>query len=67
MSGIGGLYAADPAALPSPEGPERFETLALGSGSVRDERIVSNGQVTPEGEWYDQDWDEWVVVLEASG
>lgn len=65
MSGIGGLYAADPAALPSPEGPERFETLALGSGSVRVERIVSNGQVTPEGEWYDQDWDEWVVVLEG--
>lgn len=29
------------------------------------ERIVSNGQVTPEGEWYDQDLDEWVVVLEG--
>lgn len=24
-----------------------------------------NGQVTPEGEWYDQDLDEWVVVLEG--
>lgn len=65
MSDIGGLYAADPAALPSPEGPELFQTLAVGSGPLRIERIVSNGQVTPEGEWYDQDWDEWVVVLEG--
>jgi Cupin domain. len=29
------------------------------------ERIVSYGQVTPEGEWYDQDLDQWVVVLEG--
>ncbi|MEI6454717.1 MAG: cupin domain-containing protein [bacterium] len=27
------------------------------------ERIVSNGQTTPEGEWYDQEWDEWVILL----
>ena len=27
------------------------------------ERIVSSGQTTPEGEWYDQDRDEWVVLL----
>jgi cupin 2 domain-containing protein len=29
----------------------------------RIERIVSTGQVTPEGEWYDQDDDEWVLVV----
>lgn len=27
------------------------------------ERIVSGGQATPPGEWYDQDTDEWVVLL----
>jgi cupin 2 domain-containing protein len=27
------------------------------------ERIVSTGHVTPAGEWYDQESDEWVVLL----
>jgi cupin 2 domain-containing protein len=33
---------------------------------VRIERIVSTGQVTPEGEWYDQDGNEWVLVVAGS-
>ncbi|MDA4843931.1 cupin domain-containing protein [Hoeflea poritis] len=48
-----------------PEGTaqdEIFDTLAMGPG-MRIERIVSTGQVTAEGEWYDQDDDEWVVVI----
>jgi cupin 2 domain-containing protein len=36
------------------------------SDSIRIERIVSNGQATQEGEWYDQEWDEWVLVLAGS-
>ena len=31
---------------------------------VRIERIVSTGQVTPDGQWYDQETDEWVLVVE---
>jgi cupin 2 domain-containing protein len=27
------------------------------------ERIVSWGQATPSGEWYDQDTNEWVILL----
>ena len=27
------------------------------------ERIISKGQITPQGEWYDQERDEWVVLL----
>ena len=27
------------------------------------ERIISQGQSTPEGEWLEQDNDEWVVLL----
>ena len=50
----------------SGESAEFFETLFRASGAVRVERIVSHGQTTPEGEWYDQDQDEWVVVLEGS-
>ena len=30
------------------------------------ERIVSHGHRTPEGEWYDQNQDEWVVLLSGS-
>jgi cupin 2 domain-containing protein len=37
--------------------------LLASSGNVRIERIVSFGHRSPEGYWYDQDHDEWVVVL----
>ena len=30
------------------------------------ERIVSTGQATPKGIWYDQDKSEWVVLLKGS-
>ena len=29
------------------------------------ERIVSSGQTTPTREWYDQDQDEWVVLIQG--
>mgnify|MGYP000570833243 CR=1 FL=1 len=32
-------------------------------GGVRIERIVSAGQSSPPGFWYDQDASEWVTVL----
>lgn len=41
---------------------EVTEALLAGRG-VRVERIVSCGQVSPEGFWYDQTEAEWVVVL----
>ncbi len=41
---------------------ELFKTLAE-SGSVRIERIISGGHTTPPGEWYDQGWDEWVLLV----
>ena len=41
---------------------EYFETLLQQPG-IRVERIVSSGQATPAGEWYDQAWDEWVLLL----
>ena len=44
---------------------ERFEQLLTAPG-VRIERIVSTGQKTPPGAWYDQAWDEWVLLLEGS-
>jgi cupin 2 domain-containing protein len=51
--------------LPPALSGETFDTIA-GSDSVRIERIVSRGQATPEGEWYEQEQDEWVLVLAGS-
>ncbi len=44
---------------------EVFETL-LQTDALKLERIVSTGQATPPGQWYDQDRDEWVVLLSGS-
>ena len=51
--------------LPSASLAEATETLASGPG-VRIERIVSMGQVSPDGFWYDQPEDEWVMVVSGS-
>jgi cupin 2 domain-containing protein len=44
---------------------ERFDELLCGGG-FRLERILSTGQATPAGQWYDQDQAEWVLVLRGS-
>jgi cupin 2 domain-containing protein len=44
---------------------ENFAELAAGGG-VRIERIVSMGQKSPPGFWYDQDLSEWIVLLTGS-
>jgi cupin 2 domain-containing protein len=41
---------------------EDISTLVAGEG-FRLVRIVSTGQATPKGQWYDQSEAEWVVVL----
>jgi len=43
---------------------EFFEALIPDKG-VLIERIVSIGQSSPEGFWYDRDRDEWVVLLQG--
>lgn len=45
---------------------EFIETLLAGEGKFRIERIISHGHVTPEGTWYDQEEDEWVIVLHGN-
>ncbi|WOX07169.1 cupin domain-containing protein [Microbulbifer pacificus] len=48
--------------LPDTTQGEVFDSIVAGD-HVRVERIVSGGQVTPEGAWYDQAEHEWVLVL----
>lgn len=42
---------------------EELVTGLAGNAHVRIERIVSTGQASPPGFWYDQEDGEWVVVL----
>lgn len=44
---------------------ERFDELLARPG-LRIERIVSHGQASPAGFWYDQPQGEWVLVLSGS-
>jgi cupin 2 domain-containing protein len=50
--------------IPEPLPEELFQCL-LKRGGVLIERIVSKGHCTPVGQYYDQDFDEWVMVLEG--
>ena len=43
---------------------EEFTDLIPDRG-VKIERIVSHGQTSPADEWYDQDRDEWVVLIQG--
>jgi cupin 2 domain-containing protein len=54
----GNLFDDVPSRLPA----ERFDRLLETPGLML-ERIVSTGHATPPGEWWDQDRDEWVVLL----
>jgi cupin 2 domain-containing protein len=46
--------------------PEEELTDLLARSGLRIERIVSTGQASPPGFWYDQAHDEWVILLSGS-
>jgi cupin 2 domain-containing protein len=56
----GNLYQDLPADLPG----ERFDPLLARPG-LRIQRIVSRGQCSPQGFWYDQDQHEWVLLVQG--
>ncbi|MDJ0600831.1 MAG: cupin domain-containing protein [Crocosphaera sp.] len=43
---------------------EIFETI-INNKNFKIERIISTGQTTPEGTWYNQEEDEWVILLQG--
>ena len=49
-----------PAELPG----ELFTTL-LENDHLKIERIVSKGHHSPDTGWYDQDWHEWVLLIQG--
>ena len=58
MIDSGNLFADLPIRL-----ADEATTTVLSSPGLRIERIVSNGQASPPGFWYDQPQAEWVIVL----
>lgn len=51
--------------LPALSDNEVFTELLTQPG-LRIERIVSTGQCSPDGFWYDQEMDEWVLLLQGA-
>ncbi len=51
--------------VPQRAAAEQVDALLARPG-LRIERIVSTGQASPEGFWYDQPQDEWVIVLRGA-
>ena len=43
---------------------EKFEQIVSGK-NIQIERIISTGQTTTSGQWYDQTLDEWVILLQG--
>ena len=54
------------ASIPESVTEELFDEIVR-TPSVRIERIVSRGHVSPESGWYDQEENEWVIVLRGRG
>ena len=52
--------------LPARPLPDEVVDLLVEHPGLRIERIVSTGQATPEGQWYDQDSDELVLVVDGT-
>lgn len=45
--------------------PEELFTTLLQHKNLKIERIVSRGHANPEDQWYDQDHDEWVLLVQG--
>ena len=50
--------------IPEKLDQEYFESIVK-KDNIIIERIISKGHITPKGEWYDQDKDEWVMLLQG--
>ena len=51
--------------IPADLADELLESL-VETSAFKLERIVSAGQATPRDTWYDQERDEWVILLSGS-
>lgn len=47
--------------------PKEFELFqpVISNENIQIERIISSGQITPAGQWLEDDRNEWVVLLQG--
>ncbi len=45
---------------------DEISETVLKAEHLKLERIISSGQATPPGEWFDQNTNEWVILLSGS-
>lgn len=45
--------------------PEELIECIFKRDNIQIERIISKGHTTTAGQWYDQDGDEWVMLLQG--
>ena len=58
---VGNIFESIPNAMKD----EVIESL-IESKVVKIERIISKGHASPKAGWYEQDQDEWVIILRGS-
>ena len=61
MNDIRNIYSSIPIEIPM----ELIQNILI-TDSFKIKRIVSQGHSSPEGFWYDQDQNEWVLLLKGS-
>jgi cupin 2 domain-containing protein len=55
----------DIAKIPANSEEEILESIYT-NGNILIERIISAGQVTPDGIWLEEDYEEWVILLQGN-
>ena len=61
MTKLGNIFSNIPKHTPQ----EIFEEI-ITAENIKIERIISKGHTTPDDKWYDQDKNEWVILLKGS-
>ena len=51
--------------LPVQKLPDEIFESIIKNDNILIERIISTGQTTPDDYWYDQEKDEWVILLKG--
>jgi len=60
MNDIQNIYSSIPANIPQ----ELFQDILI-TDTFKVKRIVSKGHASPKDFWYDQDQNEWVILLKG--
>ena len=50
--------------IPKQMSGEIFENI-ISKDNIKIQRIVSKGDTTPKDEWYNQEDDEWVIIMQG--